>query len=262
MLNFRKILLLAALLLPVVPAYSQAGKQRYQLIAHRGGVTDSIRQENSLTALEEAANRGYYMIEVDLRMSSDSVLVTHHDDNLKRSFGIDRSLSALTWQELNQLKNRQGYRILSFEEVLQHAQGQLQIMIDLKIRGNHPVIFNQVIALLKKYRLYEHALMIGTDEATPFFTGKIKLSCTRKQLEENIKKPGYSPSHYYLFSGDITPEDAAWAKKHGILAVGVLNAWALKGTDSMHQAQLQAQRLIKAGLTCFQVDSIFEQFFQ
>ncbi|PWV56146.1 hypothetical protein [Chitinophaga sp. S165] len=117
-----------------------------------------------------------------------------------------------------------------------------------------------MIALLKKYDLNEQALMIGTDESTPFFTGKIKLSCTRAQLEENMNKKSFSPSHYYLFSGDISAEDVSWTKQHHILTVGVVNAWSFKNGNSMALAQEQAQRLIKAGVTCFQIDSIFEPF--
>ncbi|HEX5554141.1 MAG TPA: hypothetical protein VFX43_12930, partial [Chitinophagaceae bacterium] len=52
--------------------------------------------------------------------------------------------------------------------------------------------------------LQRGALMIGTAESTPFFTGKIKLSCTRVQLERNMEKPGYAAENYYLFG---TPEE-------------------------------------------------------
>lgn len=259
MMNFKGLIFLFTLLLLSVSVYSQ---KNYRLIAHRGGVVDSIRQENSMEALQEAIRRGYYMIEIDVRMSSDSILVTHHNENLKKVFGIDKSLSALTWKELSSLKSENGYRILSFEEVLQQAKGHLQIMIDLKIRGNHPDVFNKMISLLKKYHLYEHAMMIGTDESTSFFTGKIKLSCTREQLESNKKQANYSAANYYLFSGDISAADAGWAKDNHILAVGVINAWTFDKTDGMKLAAEQAQRLIAAGLTWFQIDSMFEPFFK
>ncbi|PWV56145.1 glycerophosphodiester phosphodiesterase family protein [Chitinophaga sp. S165] len=135
----KKISALLVFLLCSLTVYCQSNS--YLLIAHRGGVVDSLREENSMEALQEAGKRGYYMIEVDVRLTSDSILVTHHDANLKRTFGIDTSLSAMTWKALSILKNNNGYRILSFEDVLKAAKGRLQIMIDLKIRGNHPAIF-------------------------------------------------------------------------------------------------------------------------
>ena len=257
-MHFKRVIFLYTLLLWSFAGYSQ----HYQLIAHRGGVVDSLRPENSQEALQEAIRRGYDMIETDVRMTKDSFLVTHHDASLKRTFGIDKPLSAFTWKELRALKGANGYRILSFEQVLQQAKGHLQIMIDLKISGYHPEVFHQLINLLKKYDLYKEALMIGTDESTDFFTGKIKLSCTRRQLEANMQQPNYSPANYYLFSGDISAADATWAKEHHILAIGVVNAWAFEKAGGMKQAEEQAQRLKDAGLTWFQMDSMFESFFK
>lgn len=258
MMNFKGAIFLFTMLLLSFSGYSQG----YKLIAHRGGVVDSLRGENSMEALQEAIRRGYDMIEIDVRLTSDGILVTHHDASLKRTFGIDKPLSALTWKELFALKNKIGYRILPLEEVLKQAQAHLQIMIDLKIPGYNPDAFDKMIFLLKKYDLYDHALMIGTDESTSFFTGKIKLSCTRQQLEANMKQPGYAAANYYLFSGDISAADAAWAKDNNILAIGVVNAWAFDKADGRKLAAEQATRLKDAGLTWFQIDSIFEPFFR
>lgn len=131
MTNCKRVIFLFTLLLCSFSVCSQ----RYKLIAHRGGVVDSLRGENSQEALQEAIRREYDMIEIDVRMTRDSFLVTHHDASLKRTFGIDKPLSALTWKELRALKNGNGYRILSLEQVFQQAKGHLQIMIDLKISG-------------------------------------------------------------------------------------------------------------------------------
>lgn len=261
MKNYLSVFSLTALLLCSLISFGQHQK-KYELIAHRGGVVDSTREENSLEALRAARQHGYYMIEIDVRLTADSVLVTHHDATLTRTFGIDTPLSKQTWKELSTLKNKNGYRILLLEEALKEASGSLQIMVDLKIRGNHPRIFHQLLDLLRKYNLHKQAMMIGTDESTEFFTGKIKLSCTRQQLEENMQKKHFNPAHYYLFSGNISAADVAWAKQHNILAVGVVNAWSFKADNGMDMARAQAQRLIDAGVRYFQIDSIYEPFFQ
>lgn len=236
--------------------------KKYRLIAHRGGVVDSTTAENSLSALKLAVKKGYWMAEVDLRLTKDSVLITHHDRNFKRYYGVDSLVSEMTWAQISQLKGDKGNKVLLFEDLLKFSQGKLSLMIDNKLRGNDTVLFHKVINLLKKYNLFDDALMIGTDESTEFFTGKIKLSCTRKQLEENMLNPGYKPSNYYLFSGNITKADVAWAHEHNILAVGVINAWGLKTTNPMQVAQQQADQLKMAGLTHFQIDSAFDPFFQ
>ena len=124
-------------------------------------------------------------------------------------------------------------------------------MIDNKIRGNDTAVWVRLISLLKKYGLYDNALMIGTDESTDYFRGKIRLSCTRPQLEENMRKADYKSSDYYLFSGTITKDDATWARNHGILAVGVLNAWSFSAAEAAEKARSQAGLLIAAGWIVF-----------
>jgi hypothetical protein len=235
----------------------------YYLIAHRGGVVDSTKAENSLPALKAAVERGYKMIEIDLRLTKDSVLIIHHDSDFKRYFATDKAVTDMNWKEIRKLRSNTGSRVLQFEEALQYCSGKIEVMIDNKIKGNDTALFGRAIALLKKYKLYETALMIGTTESTFFFTGKIKLSCTRKQLEENMLKPGYSPSHYYLFGSELTGDDVEWAKRNNILAVGVVNAWRYRrSANPAAEAEKDAQRLKATGLTHFQIDSEFERFFR
>lgn len=62
----------------------------YKLIAHRGGVVDSLTAENSMQALQQAVQKGYWMVEVDLRLTKDSILVTHHDRDFKRTMARTR----------------------------------------------------------------------------------------------------------------------------------------------------------------------------
>jgi len=234
----------------------------FHLIAHRGGVVDSSIEENSMRALQRAFKRGYWMVEIDVRTTKDGVLITSHDASLKRQFGADKLVTDMTWEEINKLHNCIDNKVLKLEEVLAYCSGKLQVMIDNKIKGNDTALFNRLLQLLKKYNLQKEALMIGTDESTEFFTGKIKLSCTRRQLEENKKRSDYSAANYYLFGSDISKEDVTWAKDNGIMAIGVLNAWALSSVDRNKQALKAAKALINTGAPYFQIDSQFEEYFR
>lgn len=242
--------------------FAQSKAQPYYLIAHRGGVVDSTSAENSAQAQKKAFEQGYKMIETDLRLTKDGVFVTHHDATLKRSFGLDSAVSSMTWKQLSVLENKIGYKVQKFEDVLKFCEGKLDVMIDFKIRGNDPVLFNKLIDLLKRYNLYANALMIGTEEATPFFIGKIKQSCTRKQVEEYMQKPNYQPADYYLFSGKISKEDVDWARQNKILTIGVVNAFSFKSESVMDKARQQAIALKEAGVTRFQIDSAFQNLFK
>jgi hypothetical protein len=244
-----------------IEAYNQA----YRLIAHRGGVVDSAHAENSLPALEAAVKQGYWMVELDLRLTKDGVFILHHDRTFKNHFGVDKAAAAMTWDEIRKLKNdRGGSRVITFEEALRVCHGKMQVMIDNKIEGNDTVMFSRVIRLLKKYNLLEQALMIGTDESTEFFTGKIKLSCTRQQLDENKKKPGFKPDHYYLFGNadSLTSNDVSWADREGIMVVGVINRFHYRDAKNPDKAIADDVETLKSwGVKYFQIDSEFSRYF-
>lgn len=259
----KRIKLLLLILISFCPQKFYGQDSAYYLIAHRGGVVDSTYTENGLPALLAAIKRGYWMVEVDLRITKDSVLIIQHDNNFKRYYAVSSTVKDMTWQEISKLRSdKDDCKVLKFEEALKQCTGKIQVMIDNKIEGNDTALFSKVVGLLKQYHLDKEALMIGTDESTAFFTGKIKLSCTRKQLEENMLKPGYSSSHYYLFGAELTKDDVDWAKKNNILAVGVVNEWRYKrARTSKEDIEKDIKQLQATGLKHFQLDSIYDSYF-
>lgn len=257
----KQTLLLAVCILLGIGAYTQT----YRLIAHRGGVVDSLHAENSLPALEAAIQQGYWMAELDLRLTKDSVFILHHDRTFKQ-FGVNKQVSAMTWTEIQKLKNSRGNNhIITLEEALLACRGRIQLMIDNKIAGNDTLLFGQLIRLLEKYSVLDNALMIGTGESTPYFTGKIKLSCTRQQLDDNKKKPGFKPDYYYLFGNaeTMTAEDVVWANQEGIMVVGVVNRFHYRDEKNPGEAIADDVKKLKSwGVNYFQIDSEFAGYFR
>ena len=234
------------------------------IIAHRGGVVDSTNAENSLPALEAAIREGYKAIEIDMRLTKDSVLIIQHDKTFKRYYGVDKRVGDMTWSEISRLTSDKGSKVLLLEDALRHCEGRLNVMLDNKIEGYDSLLFRKVITLLDKYHLRKQALMIGTDESTPYFTGKIKLSCTRKQIEENKLKPGYKSSDYYLFGNvkELSTADVEWALRQGIMVLGAVNAWSYKNKDTyLKDAARDIDLLKKRGVKNFQIDSEFMKNF-
>ena len=244
---------LAVLLLFLrLPVFSQP----FYLIAHRGGVVDSTNVENSLPALTGAIEKGYRMVEMDMRLTRDSVLIIQHDRDFLRYYGVDSNASDMTWSQISRLVSDKGSKVVTLEEEFKHCQGKIQVMLDNKIRGNDTLLWRRVIGLLKKYDLLDSAIMIGTDESTPWFTGKVRLSCTRQQLEENSHKPGYKPSYYYLFGGvkSMTPGDVQWAGQQGIMVVGAVNMFSYR-QGGLTAAFKDIETLKSWGVWRFQIDS-------
>lgn len=63
-----------------------------RLIGHRGAM--AYAPENTLASMREAKARGAPWVEIDVKLSSDGVLVVMHDDNLKRTAGLDAPVGA------------------------------------------------------------------------------------------------------------------------------------------------------------------------
>lgn len=251
---------------PVMHAVDVYGKGKTAgLIAHRGGVVDSTFTENGLPALKEAARQGYKMVETDMRVTADGVLIANHDADFKRFYGDPRKVTETKWAEARVLASKlDGNHPMLLEDVFRFcAENKMAVMLDNKIAGLDSALFSGLVTMLDRYHLRETAIMIGTDESTEFFTGKVRLSCSRKQLEENMKKPGYRPDHYYLFErpASLTREDVAWAQEHNIRVVAAINKYHYrKSVDMMADAKKDCERMLAFGVTEFQIDSEFRQF--
>lgn len=231
------------------------------LIAHRGGVVDSITPENSKEALLKAVEKNYCMVEVDVRLTKDGVLISHHDRDFNKYYHTGKKVVEMTWDEISWLVSDMGTSVQRLEDVfiLCREKG-LNVMIDNKMEGFDPLVCQQVIELLDKYNLRKNALMIGTSASTEFFTGKVRLSCTRQQLVANMERPDYSPDNYYYF-GNPSAEDAKWARKNNILIVGVINEWAIPRDKEKEVVQRMVNRLKALKIKYIQIDSKYDVYF-
>ncbi|MEV3858367.1 glycerophosphodiester phosphodiesterase [Streptomyces sp. NPDC050095] len=94
-------------------------------VAHRG---DPYRvRENTLPSLRSALERGADAVEIDVRLTRDGVPVLLHDSSLKRLWGHDRPLSALSADEVRGLTEG---GVPALAEALA-ATGDARIMVDL-----------------------------------------------------------------------------------------------------------------------------------
>lgn len=130
--------------------YGRLGDYHY---AHRGlhAISAGI-PENSLRAFRLAANNGYGA-ELDVHMSRDGRLVIMHDENLKRTTGVNANISAVTTQVLSQLTlEGTKEKIPYLEEVLPLFVGKTPLLIELKPEnGNHVELTRKVTNLLRQY---------------------------------------------------------------------------------------------------------------
>ncbi len=117
--------------------------------AHRGLWSEHL-PENSLSAFEAAARRGFG-IELDIRLTKDKRIVVFHDDDLRRMCGVNKRVCELTLSELRALSLKgTRERIPTLSEVLRLIDGRVPLLIEVKGEAE-PLLCRRASALLDTY---------------------------------------------------------------------------------------------------------------
>lgn len=88
-----------------------------------------LAPENTLKSFRLAADEGVNEIELDIRMSSDDVMVIMHDATVDRTTDGSGPVAALTLAQLKELDAGDGERIPTFEEVTEAIDLRMQAEI-------------------------------------------------------------------------------------------------------------------------------------
>lgn len=120
--------------------YSNGVNDNIKTIAHRGYVEKGV--ENSIEALEAAAEAGVDYVEMDILLTKDNKFIVMHDYNLKRLAGINKKVQDMTYDELVGLPiSQSGHtsKIPSFEEYVKRAKElNIKLVVELKPHGSEP----------------------------------------------------------------------------------------------------------------------------
>jgi len=131
------------------------------IIAHRGDWR--YAPENSMRGFANCIKSGFDAIEVDVRMTKDSVLVIMHDETVNRTTNGKGKVSELTYEEIKKLhlKTPTNYvsdqSVPTFEEVLNLAKGQILVYVD-KWQAHKEA----VLELVHRLRMDRQILLAGT----------------------------------------------------------------------------------------------------
>lgn len=128
-----------------------------RLTAHRG--FSYAAPENTIYAFEEAIRIGSDYIELDVQQSADGKLVVIHDTTLDRTTDGTGKVSDYTYEELSGLSCGSWFRkgdfsdagIMLLEEVLELADGEILLNIEIKKDGNEEDTARKAAELLELY---------------------------------------------------------------------------------------------------------------
>ena len=145
------------------------------LIAHRGGVVDNGRPENSAAAISAAIEHGYWMIEVDVRRTKDGEPILHHDPTLQRYYGDTRRPEELTWKELKALRaNPGGGSPVHFDQACSMCNGKTRLMLDLKASDWPKEFYGRLLRIMEDQRIPQPVYSLGGARVKPLFDGRVR----------------------------------------------------------------------------------------
>jgi len=237
----------------------------YKLIAHRGGITRNEYNEFDPASIQKAIDVGYYMLEIDVRMTKDGVLIVNHDGTFHRFFNDPRRVDEMTWEEIQTLKSDRGnYHPLSFEEVAKMCSGKIKMMIDVKVRKPTPEYFKKMGEIMDKYNLLDGAYFINY-EPMEYFWGRGKFLFRMREIPEIMKKLENGEDvacNYFLFDGGnvLSSNAIKWCQQNYITVVPSVNYSHYKIENHWHGAKRDIEFLKECGVTEFQIDSHYDKW--
>jgi glycerophosphoryl diester phosphodiesterase len=254
---------MVAFLLVGLLAYGAEPCAEIKLIAHRGGVVDEQHAENTLASLQEAIQRGYWMVEVDIRRSKDGELVVQHDKGFQRLYGVKQDVADLAWGEIRQLRSRIGGQPpCTFGELAACCRGKTRLMVDTQETGSQGGFFEKIEQILRENELLSSAFFIGAREQKAYFKGKARVAVDRDGLNRAVAAGEAVSSLYFLFEhGNVLDEPTVeYARSLDVPVVASVNTEHYLIRRGVSKPETDIPRLRKSGVTYFQIDSAFEEF--
>ena len=156
------IIVVVAVLINGFNIYGNGVNKNIETIAHRGYIAKGV--ENSIEALEGAAEVGADYVEFDIILTKDNKFVVMHDYNLKRLAGINKRVQDMNFDEVVGLTIKQGdyiSKIPSLEEFVNKAKElNMNLVIELKPHGSEPSNYIDIlIDEVKRLKLENYKFM-------------------------------------------------------------------------------------------------------
>ncbi len=242
------------------------------LIAHRGGVVDEQRSENSMSALEEAIKRGYTHVEVDARITGDGHVVCFHNDDLKEEANLEGRISELPFDSVTKIMlTRSRETIPSFEEYISRCQGRIGIMVDLK---GCPDTFiaayaEEILSALQQHNLLEESLILinktpknNQDKLIPYFLGKAKVSWRAPWLiaqQAAAKDPNFADNYYVFNHGaDFDATSVQAFQDLGLPVIVSINTGHYRKEEAQTAGIKHVQEMLEYQVDGLQIDAVYD----
>lgn len=244
--------------------------RRPLLIAHRGGVVTPRSPENSGAAIRLAAQQGYDLVELDVRVTRDGEPVLFHGvrGRLHGTTGGDVPVEALTAGDLRAVHyDGTDEPVLTLGEGLVLCRSlDLGVMLDVKI-GEVEVtlaLAARIAALLDEHGLKNAAMTISPvpllrDTAGPGLFLPLGDDALRRLAEG--KQPDVRGFFWFGIPKHLPEELIGPMQAAGALVIPAVNRFRYPWDAGDVPGRANIERLLALGVDGFQIDSVYRDAF-
>lgn len=173
------------------------------VIAHGGA--KKLFPGNTMLAFRGAAKIGVDMLEMDVRMTKDEVLVTHHDETIDRMSNGTGRVFDYTYEELLQFNFGYSFKNIDGDKIYQNDTiplGSLDdvfaefndmfLMVELKDKGENGRRAAEILkSLIQKYKLQDNIVAVAfNEEVLSYFhqitNGEILIGTSEEETKDFI----------------------------------------------------------------------------
>ncbi len=227
--------------------------------AHRGGVVDERRPENSLEALLAAVQAGYDLIETDLRSTADDYPVVFHDRDARRICGDQREVAALTLEEFKRLRFLGAQNgPVSFDEWVDALPAGIGVQLELKVVGAAPPFYSRVADALQRRSVWRRTLLFG-QEAPDYLRERTLNWLSPQEALARARQGKITPGRCWFMArvAELDETLISTVSDAGVLAFVAINTHHYPPEEAVEAGLADLRRVLPWPLRGIQLDSIY-----
>jgi glycerophosphoryl diester phosphodiesterase len=195
------------------------------VFAHRGS---PYFPENSKQAITDAYNLGFNALEVDINLTKDNKIILFHDETLTRLLKIEKYLSDVNFQEIEELglihaDTITNIKLAHIDEVVVELDKFEMVYLDVKISSW--TMADKILRFINKNQLY-HKILIA--DSNLVFLSYLKFKNPHIQTVLEGFKSGkewiyyvipkdFKPDYYASFIKDVDNDHLKFLKNNNLL---------------------------------------------
>jgi len=238
------------------------------IIAHRGGVITPESPENSLRAIQLAAEHGYAMVELDVMEAADNEPILMHG-SLSINCGVKKRVCDLSSIEIAELRFRASRQhVITLAQAVELcAKLHLGIMLDKLCRDSasepemSPACLERVASLIREAGLDSATVAIVDSPHLRRHLAEVSLFPVRPHDFERMSSQETVPlqgQFWFGWAAELPDDAVPWLHRNGAFAVVSINTFHYPPHAQNALAQEDIDRLLAAGVDGFQIDSVYE----